>query len=590
MSDIEAIRNSLQIVLAKAVRKLLPESRLGEGAATENGFYHDFYLGEKIPKDLVEEVEKAMKTIIKSDEEIERKEMTIEDAVRIFSENGESLKVELLKKMKADGNTEVSLCYLGDFVEICEGSLLTRTGAIPLDGISVEHLSSAYFMGDETREAMTRITGWAFQSGQELAEFMKNRGEILKRDHTKLGRELELFITSEEVGKGLPMFLPKGATMRRILEQFIVNEEIKRGYKHVYTPILGKKELYITSGHWEHYKESMYPPIVFNEKEYVLRPMTCPHHFVLYNSQFHSYRDLPVRYAEISPQYRREQSGELTGLIRLMGFHLADAHIMCRPDQVRDEFEKVIDLINYVIKCLGLTGVCWFRASLRDEKSEKYVQNEEAWKESEKILLELLEEQDTEFVIERGAAAFYGPKLDVQMRNVWGKEDTLFTNQIDMVMAERFDMQYVDEDNTIRRPIIIHRSSIGCLERTIAFLIEHYSGAFPVWIAPVQVRLLPISENQHPYSRKIHSRMEEKGIRVELDDRNVTLSKKIREGRLQRIPYLAIIGEKEKENLTITIRNRDSGNQAEIPYEEFIELLLKEDKEKEIRTHIGGDE
>lgn len=588
MSEIEAIRNSLQFVLAKAVRKLLPESKLGEGAVAEDGFYYDFLIEEKISKDFLENVEKTMKTIILSDEQFIKKKISIEDAVRIFSEKGEPFKVELLEKMKMDGNTKVLLCYLGDFVDICEEPLVEKTGTLPVGGFSVEDLSSAYFVGDETRETMTRIRGFAFENRQDLVEFVKNREEILKRDHKKLGRELELFITSEEVGKGLPLFLPKGATVRRILERFIVDEEVKRGYHHVYTPILGKKELYVTSGHWEHYKDSMYPPIVFNEEEYVLRPMSCPHHFMLYNSQFHSYRDLPVRYAEIAPQYRREQSGELAGLIRVMGFHLADAHIICRPDQVRDEFKKVIDLINYVIKCLGLTEVCWFRASLRDEESEKYVQDEEAWKESEKILLELLEEQSTEVVIEKGAAAFYGPKLDVQMRNVWGKEDTLFTNQIDMVLADRFDMHYVDEDNAMRRPIIIHRSSIGCLERTIAFLIEHYNGAFPVWLAPIQVRLLPIGENQHLYSRKIRQEMEEKGLRVELDDRNETLSKKIREGRLQRIPYLAIIGEKEVENLTVTVRNRDSGSQTEIPYQKFIEQLSKEDREKIIKTSIGG--
>ena len=583
MADTQMIRRSFALILARAVKKLRPEGKLGAGSAVKNGFYYDFLFEETPSGEFLNSVEKAMEEIIDENIKLRKESLPLEDVTNIFSERGEIFKIELAQLLGRE-NPTIPLCWLGDFADICESPLVENTGELPKEGFCMEEISSAYFLGDETREVMARLGGVAFKDKENLSVFKKRREEIAKRDHKYLGRELELFTISEDVGRGLPMLLPKGATIRRILERFIVDEELKRGYQHVYTPILGKKDLYVKSGHWQLYQDSMYPPIRFNDEEYILRPMSCPHHFMLYNSQFHSYKDLPIRYAEIAPMYRREQSGELSGLVRVMGFHLADAHIMCRPDQLKDEFREVMDLINHLIKCLGLGEVCWFRASLRGEKSNKYVDDEEAWKKSEEVLIQLLEEQNRDFVVKRGTATFYGPKLDVQMKNVWGKEETLFTNQIDMVLAERFDMYYIDKENRKRRPIIIHRSSIGCIERTMAFLIEHYNGAFPLWLAPVQVRLLPISERQVQYSKEIYTKMRREGIRVELDERNLSTGKKVREGRLQRIPYLGIIGDKELGNNTVTVRSRDTGEQKEIDYQHIIKMVLKEDRTKSMEN------
>jgi threonyl-tRNA synthetase len=504
--------------------------------------------------------------------------MSMEEARRFFRDRKEDYKIELIDDLEADGEKEVTVYRHGGFVDLCKGPHVEHTGEIPAKAFNLDRIAGAYWRGDEKRPMLTRIYGLAFNTKEELDGYINQREEAMKRDSRKLGRELELFTASEVVGKGLPLLLPKGATLRRILERFIVDEELKRGYEHVYTPVLGRKELYEISGHWEHYQESMYPPIEVEGQPYVLRPMTCPHHFEIYRSKLRSYRDLPVRLAEISPMWRKEKSGELYGLIRVMGFHLADAHIFCTPDQLYDEFKGILDLINYGMKVLGLEDVCWYRASLHDDTKGKFVDNPEGWALSEKHLQAILEEQDRKYVLSIGDAAFYGPKLDVQIKTVSGKEETIFTNQIDMVLAERFDLEYTDADGQKKRPLILHRSSIGCLERTIAFLIEHYAGAFPTWLAPIQVRILTISDKQDAYAKKVRDRMLRSKIRVELDNRNESLNKKIREGRLQKIPYLIIIGDKEMEDGTVTARNRDTHKQSTLPADKFIEALVEEEK------------
>ncbi len=403
--------------------------------------------------------------------------------------------------------------------------------------------------------------------------------DCLSNDHRKLGAELGLFTFSDLIGKGLPLFTAKGATIRRVLERFVVDEELKRGYLHVVTPPLAKRELYEVSGHWQHYKDNMYPAMDLGDgDEVVLRPMTCPHHFELYNSRPRSYRELPMRIAEISPQYRREASGALSGLTRVMMFTLADAHIVCREDQLEAEFEGAVDLIRYSMEKLGLSDVISYRASLRDKSSDKYVDNDEMWEKGEGILMGILDKMGIKYSKSIGDAAFYGPKLDVQIKNVLGKEETVFTVQIDFCLPGRFKMKYIDENGERVQPVVIHRSSIGSIERTIAYLIEYYEGAFPLWLAPIQVRSLTITDAQNGYAKEVDAVLKRYGLRSEVDVRNETIGKKLHDARGQRIPYILILGEKEMADKVVTIRNRDTGEQKVMPVEDFAEEASLEDR------------
>lgn len=397
-----------------------------------------------------------------------------------------------------------------------------------------------------------------------------------KEDHIKLGKQLELFHVDALVGKGLPLFLPKGATIKRILERFIQDEEIKRGYQRVSTPILGKLDLYKTSGHWPHYKDSMYPPIKIDNAKYILRPMSCPHHFMIYKSRPRSYKDLPLRLAELAVQYRREQSGELRGLMRVRGFELADAHIFCTIQQLRDEFIGVLDLIKFGMKALGLTGY-WFRLSLRDKKKDKFIADEKLWNHAEKIIKECMNKTKTKYVAEKGHAAFYGPKVDVQMKNVYGKEDTLFTLQIDFALPKRFKLQYRKPDNKFGTPVVIHRSSIGAIERTIAFLIEQYQGAFPVWISPVQAKVITFTDRNKKYAQNIVKQLSDAGVRAELDDRTESVQKKVRDAEVEKVPYIIVCGDKEEKAKTIAVRKRSvKGVKFGIKVASFIKQIQKE--------------
>jgi threonyl-tRNA synthetase len=488
----------------------------------------------------------------------------------------EPFKLELINKLEHEGETTVGTYQSGEFVDLCSGPHVNNTKDIKSVARKLDSVSGAYWQGSEKNPMLQRIYALAFATKGELKDYIARREEAIKRDHRKLNEDLELFTFSELIGKGLPILLPNGATLRRVLERFIVDEELRRGYQHVYTPPMGRRKLYEVSGHWEHYQDAMYPPMEVSDDELVLRPMTCPHHFMIYQDKPRSYRDLPMRLAEISPQFRKEKSGELTGLIRVMMFTLADAHIFCTPAQLGDEFRAVVELVEYAMQRLGISEVISYRASLRDDAKDKYVDNPQMWQQGEATLIRILDDMGLKYVKSPGDAAFYGPKLDVQMRNTLGKEETVFTVQIDFCLPERFELTYVDDHGQKQTPVVIHRASIGCLERTIAFLTEYYAGDFPLWLAPVQAKILTITDQQIPYAKVLEQRFLQTGIRAQNDSRNETIGKKIREGRLQRVPYLLILGEQEMEARTVAIRNRDSGNQQSVSFGQCIERIAQE--------------
>ncbi len=582
--DIQTCRHSLSHVLAAAVQQLMPGAKLGIGPATDEGFYYDFLLPEgcSFTPETLKQIEKAMRKLLGGGAPFVRKDLPVADARRHFEAQGETFKVELIDDLEKDGSREVGLYELGAFADLCAGPHVASAAELRSVAFALDRVAGAYWRGSEKNPMLQRIYALAFATKEELADYRRRREEAMARDHRRLGVEMELFATSPLVGKGLPLLLPKGATLRRILERFIVDEELARGYQHVYTPDLGRKKMYEISGHWDHYQTHMYPAIAVDGEDYVLRPMTCPHHFMIYAHKPRSYRDLPVRLAELATQYRKEDSGSLTGLIRVMSFHLSDSHILCAPEQLRDEFLAVVDLVGHVMRQLGVRDSIGFRASLRDENSEKYVDNPELWDHAEKTLIEILDQLGVPYETARGEAAFYGPKLDVQMRNVLGKEDTVITIQIDFALPERFELTYVDHRGAEQRPVAIHRASIGCIERTMAFLIEHYAGAFPSWLAPVQARLLTITDDQIPFAREALAAARKCGIRCELDERNEKIGRKMRDARLQRIPYLLVIGAREAEQRCLTVRNRDTGAQQSLPLDAFLSNLCRETAERSL--------
>lgn len=544
---LEIMRHTVAHILAQAVKRLYPKAVPTIGPVIENGFYYDFD-NLSIKESDLSKIEDEMKRIIKENLKIERIEYkTKKDAEIDFKEN--KYKIELIKE--ADG--KLSSYKQGDFLDLCRGPHLSHTGKVGV--FKLISLASAYWRGDAKNKQLTRIYGTAFFSQKELDEYIKAMKRAEEYNHIKLGKELGLFVTTEVIGKGLPLLTPSGTTIKRELRNFIEQEELKRGYVYTDTPTLTKTELYKISGHLPYYKDSMFIFKIDNE-EYALRPMTCPHQFMLYKSKRWSYKELPVRYAEFSILFRREQSGELHGLIRIFQFTLSDAHIICRPEQLESEFEGVLNLIKYILTTLGFEeGSYWYRFSKWDPKNkEKYIDNTKAWEETQKILKRILNKLNLKYEEAEGEAAFYGPKLDIQMKNIFGKEDTIITIQIDFAMPDRFDLTYVNEKDESVRPMIIHRSSIGCFERTIAMLIEKYEGKFPTWLAPIQAILLPISDKHIEYCREIINKMREKGIRVELDARGETTPKKVRDAELRRIPYILVVGDKEIEKNTLNVR------------------------------------
>lgn len=581
-ANIEIKRHSLAHILAAAVLEMFPEAKFGVGPNIENGFYYDFDLPRTlIPEDLPL-LEAAMRKIINKNIPFEREEITHENAVLYFNKANQNYKVEILESEAND--PMVTVYKTGNFVDLCRGPHIDSAGEIDATSFKLTKIAGAYWRGDEKNKMLQRIYGVAFQNKQELKEYFTQQEEAERRDHRKLGKELDLFVFSDIIGKGLPLWTPKGATLRRELERFIVDEEIKRGYLHVYTPDIAKIDLYKKSGHYPYYKDSMYSPITIDEEQYMLRPMSCPHHFELFLSKPRSYKEMPMRIAEIVKLYRYEKSGELTGLIRVRSFCLADAHIICAKEQAKTEINSALSLIDYIASIFGLIqGKNYrYRLSLGDRKDEKkYFKDDNAWSEAENILREVLLERKANFFEAENEAAFYGPKIDIQMKNIHGKEDTAFTVQYDFVMPKRFNLNFINNEGKEEQAVVIHRSSVGAIERIIGFLIEHYAGAFPVWLAPVQARVVPISTDKHlDYAKKIYADLLANGIRAELDEANETLGKKVRLGEMQKIPYQLVVGDKEIEAESVNIRTRGSKNTETVKTIDFIEKIKKEITDK----------
>ncbi len=578
-TNIETKRHSLSHILAMAVLEFDPEAELAIGPAIENGFYYDFDLSKALSAEQLPEIEKKMRELISKDLKFRIKKLERKDTKKIFG--NQPFKLELTKDLIKE-KQPLTAYESGDFTDLCAGPHVKSTKEINPDAFKLTKIAGAYWRGNEKNKMLTRVYGTAFETKEEMEAYLKLQEEAEKRDHRIIGKNLDLFVFSDLVGKGLPLFTEKGSVIRRELERFIIDEELKRGYKHVYTPDIAKVELYKTSGHYPYYKDSMYPIMKVDTEELILRPMTCPHHFQLYASKPRTYKELPLRIAELAKQFRYEKSGELTGLMRVRNFCLADAHIVCKKDQAASEINNVLDLIEYVASVFNLKpGVDYrYRLSLGDKTNDKkYYKDDTAWDFAENVLKEVLTKRNSPFFEERGEAAFYGPKIDIQMKNVAGKEDTAFTVQYDFVMPKRFNLTYIDKDNQKKEPVVIHRSSIGAIERVMAFLIEHYAGAFPVWLSPVQVQILPVSEKYNAYGEKVLTALKEKNIRAELNDDNETLGKKIRSAEMQKIPYILVVGEKEKNSGTVTVRSRN-GDEGAAKLEDFINRIKKEISEK----------
>lgn len=579
-SSLEHKRHTLSHILAAAIRELYPHAKPTLGPAIENGFYYDFdfSLGDTPGEKDLTAIEKKMREILPSWDEFEHAEVSANEARDFFKNN--EFKKELIDELERDGRT-ITFYTCAGFTDLCRGGHSEEPAKeIAKDGFSLDRIAGAYWRGDESRPMLTRIYGLAFDTKKELSEYVATREEAKKRDHKKLGKELGLFTFSDVVGKGLPLWTPKGSAIRRELERYIVDEEIRRGYQHVYTPDIAKIELYEKSGHYPHYKDSMYAPIAIDDEQFMLRPMTCPHHYELYLSAPRSYRELPMRIAELAQLYRYEQSGELSGLQRVRTFCLADAHIICADEaQAVSEIGGALDLIEDVASVFGLKQGTdyWYRLSLGDRTNEeKYFKNDEAWEKGEDLMRQLLAERRAHFVEAPDEAAFYGPKIDIQMKNVNGKEDTAFTVQYDFCMPERFDLTYTDTSGKKKRAFVVHRSSIGAIERIMAFLIEHYAGAFPLWLAPIQARVLPIADRHHEFAAEVLEELKEAGIRADRDASSESLGKKIRQATMEKIPYTLVIGDKEVESKGVTLESRDRGKLGEKSLGELLALLKDE--------------
>jgi threonyl-tRNA synthetase len=569
---INAARHSLSHLMTMAVIELYPEAGLGVGPVVDNGFYQDYDLPEAIGPEILPKLEKRMRELIKEDIKFERRQVGSKEALEFYKHD--PYKTEMIKDLKAAGEKDVSFYKSGGFDNLCAGPHVKSTKQINPDGFKLEKIAGAYWRGDEKNKMLTRIYGLAFASKKELDDYVKMMAEAEKRDHRKLGKELDLFVFSEIVGKGLPLLTPRGAIIRKELEKFVLEEEGKRGYQHVVTPNLAKVDLYKKSGHYPYYKETMYPIMKVDEEELILRPMTCPHHFELYNSRPRSYKELPVRLAEVAHQYRYEKSGELSGLTRVRMFCLADAHIVCTKNQAESEIKNVLDLIDYANGTFGLKkNVDYrYRLSLGDrDDDKKYYKDDAAWEAAEEVLRSTLKKIKAPFFEAKGEAAFYGPKIDVQMKKVNGQEETAFTVQYDFVMPKRFALRYVDKDGEEKEPIVIHRSSIGCFERTMAFLIEHYAGAFPVWLSPVQVKIMSVGAAHVEFCQKLANEFKQNDIRVEVDDSDETVGNKIRKAVVEKVPYMLVVGDKEMKSVKLAIRDRGEKATREVGKAEFIE-------------------
>ncbi len=569
---LQIVRHSLSHVMAAAVQSQFPGVKFGIGPAIDNGFYYDFELTCSLTPEDLPVIETKMKELIKKGVTFNKENISMEEAKKLFKD--QPYKLELIEELK-DG--EITIYRSGEFVDLCAGPHVETTKQIPFDGFKLDKIAGAYWRGSEKNPMLQRVYGLAFRNRKELEEYIALQEEIKKRDHRVIGKELDLFVFSDLVGKGLPIFTEKGSIIRRTLERFVVDEELKRGYKHIYTPDLANVELYKTSGHYPYYKETMYPVMKVDEEELILRPMTCPHHFQYYASKPRSYKELPFRIAELAKQFRYEKSGELTGLMRVRSFCLADSHIVCQKEQANNELNNVLDLIEYVAGVLGYkAGENYrYRLSLGDRKEDKkYYKDDESWDYAENVLRQVLKQRNANFFEAEKEAAFYGPKIDIQMKNVSGKEETAFTVQYDFVMPKRFKLTYIDSDGKEKEPIVIHRSSIGAIERTMAFLIEYYAGAFPVWLSPVQVAVIPVSDQYLEYARKIDAELKPFNVRVKVDDSTERMNQKIRRAQLEKIPCMVIVGEKEVADNTVSVRLRSNKQLPAMSFAQFKEKML----------------
>jgi threonyl-tRNA synthetase len=571
---LEVYRHSTAHLMAQALKRLYGGNRvkLGIGPVIEDGFYYDIDLDESVTPDDLANIEKEMENIVKEDLPIRRRVVTREEAIRIYTEVGDPLKLELIRDLP-EGET-ITIYEQGEFFDLCRGPHLPSTGRIK--AFKLLSVAGAYWRGDSRNKMLQRIYGTAFPKKAELEEHLRLLEEAKLRDHRKLGKDLNMFTFSREVGQGLPIWLPKGAKLRRILERYIVDKEERLGYNHVYTPVLANVELYKISGHWDHYKEDMFPPMQLDNEELVLRPMNCPHHMMVYKSEMRSYRDLPIRIAELGTMHRYEMSGALTGLHRVRAMTLNDAHIFCRPDQIKEEFARVIQLIREVYADIGITDYR-FRLSYRDPNdTEKYFPDDEMWEMSQRMLKEVVEELGLPYYEAEGEAAFYGPKLDVQIRTALKKEETLSTAQLDFLLPERFQLEYVGEDGQKHRPVVIHRGIISTMERMTAFLLENFAGALPAWLSPVQVRVIPVSVQFNDYAQKVEEELRAAGLRAESDLRNEKLGYKIRQAQLEKLPCMLVVGEKEAMNGSVSVRKRGEGDIGEQKVDQFAAALLEE--------------
>ncbi len=558
-------------LLAQAVKQLFPEAKLAIGPPIDDGFYYDIDIGRPFTPEDLQRIEDKMRELAKRDQPIEREEIPRDEAIRMYEQMGEKYKLELLQGIP---DARVSFYRQNGFMDMCRGPHLPRTGLI--NAVKLLSTSGAYWRGDEHREMLSRIYGISFPREEMLEEFVHRQEEAKRRDHRRLGKELRLFAFAEELGQGLPLWLPRGATVRRILENYIVDVEEKHGYQHVYAPDLASLELYKISGHWDYFRENMYPPMKVDNEELVLKPMNCPHHIMIYKQDQRSYRDLPIRIAELGRMYRYEKSGTLSGLHRVRSMTLNDAHIFARPDQVKQEFAAVVKLMQHVYQDFHISDYR-LELSLHDPKDRQYYhRDEELWMTAEGLLREVLDELELPYSSLVGGANFYGPKLDVQVRTAAGKEETLSTVQIDFLLPRRFEAEYIGEDGKPHRPVMIHRAIISTMERFMAFLIEHYAGDFPVWLAPEQARVLPIADRHLDYARQVRDRLVDARMRGELDVSNERISYKVRRAQMDHVPYMLVVGDKEAASGQVAVRSRAAGDLGPMRLEGFVERIQRE--------------
>ncbi|MBC6309454.1 threonine--tRNA ligase [Listeria sp. FSL L7-1582] len=570
---LQILRHSSAHLLAQALKRLYPDVTFGVGPAIDSGFYYDIDTEVAISEETFLVIEKEMQKIIRENLPITREEVSREEAIKRFKAIGDNYKLELIEAIPADET--VTIYTQGEFFDLCRGVHVPSTGKIQV--FQLLSVAGAYWRGDSNNKMLQRIYGTAFFDKDGLKEFLRMQQEAKERDHRKLGKELELFANSQEVGQGLPLWLPKGATIRRVIERYIVDKEERLGYNHVYTPIMANVELYKTSGHWDHYHEDMFPTMKMDNEELVLRPMNCPHHMMIYKNDIHSYRELPIRIAELGMMHRYEMSGALSGLQRVRGMTLNDAHVFVRPDQIQDEFKRVVELILAVYKDFAITDYS-FRLSYRDpENTEKYFDDDAMWEKAQGMLKDAMDDMGLDYYEADGEAAFYGPKLDVMVKTAIGKDETLSTVQLDFLLPERFDLTYIGEDGEKHRPVVIHRGVVSTMERFVAYLIEEYKGAFPTWLAPIQMELIPVSIDAHmDHSKALKDKLMYAGFRVEVDERNEKLGYKIREAQTKKIPYALVIGDQEVENNTVNVRKYGEKDSETLPLDEFIARVQAE--------------